>query len=553
MTATLLVGLMAAGLLGTIVPALGYFPALGGTRFTLDPWRELLQLPGFWSSVRISLVTGIGTTILSLAIVAAFCAAWHGTAWFKAAERMLAPMLSLPHAAVAFGIAFLVAPSGWILRLLSPSLTGFTRPPDWLIIHDPNGLALMAGLVAKEVPYLLIMTLAALGQTDAERLRTVARTFSYGLMNGWLKAIFPRVYPQIRLPVLAVLAYGVSVVDVAIILGPTTPAPLAPRLVQLFNDPNLEMRFVASAGALLQVILLASCIGLWFVLEKTLRRLGILWICSGHRGRNDVVPRYLAGGTMLLVIGLIGFSAFCISIWSFAGSWRFPDVLPSEVTLANWSRNLPSIEAILFNTVAVAGTAVVVGLPLAVGILEYESRAERRSFVGRSGFLYAPLLIPQIAFMFGTQILLVLAGLDGRWIALTWIHLVFVFPYLFLSLSDAYRAWDERYTRTALCLGASAARAFFYIKLPILLRPIAVSAAVGFAVSIGLYLPTLFAGSGRFPTLTTEMVTLSAGGDNRLISLYALLQMILPLIAFSIATGVPAWIFRNRQGMQVAR
>src|SRR5215510_15100666 len=109
LTATVLVALMAAGLLGTIFPAFGYLPALGGTRFTLDAWRELFQLPALWSSVRISLVTGIGATVLSLAIVAAFCAAWHGTAWFKAAERMLAPMLSLPHAAVAFGIAFLLA------------------------------------------------------------------------------------------------------------------------------------------------------------------------------------------------------------------------------------------------------------------------------------------------------------------------------------------------------------------------------------------------------------------------------------------------------------
>ena len=39
--------------------------------------------------------------------------------------------------------------------------------------------------------------------------------------------------------------------------------------------------------------------------------------------------------------------------------------------------------------------------------------------------------------------------------------------------------------------------------------------AVGFAVSAGLYLPTLFAGGGRFVTLTTEAVTLASGGDRR--------------------------------------
>src|SRR5262249_51184801 len=154
-------------------------------------------------------------------------------------------------------------------------------------------------------------------------------------------------------------------------------------------------------------------------------------------------------------------------------------------------------------------------------------------------------VVPQIAFLFGVQILLVLARLDGHWLALAWVHLVFVFPYVFLSLSDAYRAWDERYNRTGLCLGATPARVFLWIKFPMLLRPITTAGAVGFAVSVGLYLPTLFAGSGRFPTLTTEAVTLSAGGDSRLIGLYALLQMTLPLLGFNFASAVPGWLFRH--------
>src|SRR5262249_17406431 len=153
--------------------------------------------------------------------------------------------------------------SGWIVRLLSPWATGFTRPPDWLIIHDPRGLSLMAGLIAKEVPYLLLMTLAALGQTNAAQTRRIATTLGYRPITGWLKAVFPSFFPQIRLPVFAVLAYGLSVVDVALILGPTTPMPLGPRLVQLFNDPDLNLHFVASAGALLQLALVILCLGGW--------------------------------------------------------------------------------------------------------------------------------------------------------------------------------------------------------------------------------------------------------------------------------------------------
>lgn len=59
--------------------------------------------------------------------------------------------------------------------------------------------------------------------------------------------------------------------------------------------------------------------------------------------------------------------------------------------------------------------------------------------------------------------------------------------------------------------------------------------AVGFAVSVAQYLPTIFAGSGRFVTLTTEAVTLAASSNRRVIGVYTALQSILPLSVFAVA------------------
>ena len=145
--------------------------------------------------------------------------------------------------------------------------------------------------------------------------------------------------------------------------------------------------------------------------------------------------------------------------------------------------------------------------------------------------------------------LFVWLGLDGVWPGLLWSHLVFVLPYVFLSLRDPYRAWDPRYGRSALCLGAPPWRVFWRIKFPMLLRPLLIASAVGFAVSVAQYLPTLFAGAGRFQTLTTEAVALSAGGNRRLIGAFGVLQMLLPLAGFALALGLPAWLYRNRRGM----
>jgi putative thiamine transport system permease protein len=61
---------------------------------------------------------------------------------------------------------------------------------------------------------------------------------------------------------------------------------------------------------------------------------------------------------------------------------------------------------------------------------------------------------------------------------------------------------------------------------------------VGFAVSVAQYLPTLYVGAGRFATVTTEAVTLAAGGQRTLMSAYAVLQMFLPLLAFAVAAAL---------------
>ena len=98
----------------------------------------------------------------------------------------------------------------------------------------------------------------------------------------------------------------------------------------------------------------------------------------------------------------------------------------------------------------------------------------------------------------------------------------------------------------------SRSRIFWRIRLPILLRPVLTAAAVGFAVSIGQYLPTLLVGAGRWPTLATEAVALSSGGDRRVIGVYAILQLLLPAIGFLAATMIPAILYARRRDMMAS-
>lgn len=547
----LLTGPIAFGLAGTLIPAFGFLPVLGGEAFTLAHFRSLFHEPAIFVSAALSFAAGLATVLVSLLAVMLFVAGWAETRLFGQVQHLVSPLLSLPHAAAALALAFLIAPSGLLARLVSPELTGWERPPDVLILRDPLGVAMMAGLVVKEIPFLLLMTLAALPQVPLARTRMLTASMGYGRVAGFLLGLWPAVYAQIRLPVFAVIAFASSVVDVAVILGPTTPAPLAVRLTQWMNDPDLSMRHLASAGALLQLCVTAAALGAWVVLERVGRTLCTRTALAGTRLRRDAFLRGIGIGGMTFSAGAVFAGLGALALWSFAGLWQFPDALPSSFTLKNWMTVMPRVIEPLGTTIAAGLLSAAVASLLAMLCLMHEEETGRRPDRGALFLLYMPLLVPQVAFLFGLQFLFIYTGVLGTLPVLVLAHLVFVMPYAYLSLKDPWHAFDRRYLQVAAGFGKRRWRRLLFIRLPMMMRPLLTMAAIGFAVSVGLYLPTVLMGAGRLTTITSEAVALASGGDRRIIGVYAFWQMLLPLLGFAIATLVPALIFRHFRGMQI--
>lgn len=551
-----LIGPLICGMLATLLPAFGYFPALGGNTLSLQPFRDVFAAPGIERSIGISLASGVVTAAISIIFVMLFFAAWSGTRLFSSAQHLLSPLLSIPHAAAAFGLAFMIMPSGWIMRLISPELTGFSRPPDWIIIHDPWAISMMAGLIAKEIPFLFLVALAALPQAKPVQYSRITTGLGFGRIAGFLFGVWPLVYRQIRLAVFAVIAYSSSVVDVALILGPTNPPPLAVQLVRWMSDPDLGLRFTASAGALVQLGVTATALLIWLLLE----RLGGLTIgffaYRGFRFRRDKLARGITAAGMIAPAAAVIAGLVILALWSVSGFWGFPDALPESYTLRTWNRQLGAIAEPFHNTWITGAIVTLIAVAITLSCLEREAqrRADRaRTPVTRAlAIVYLPLIVPQASFVFGLQLFFLWTGFNGTFSALLLVHLVFVLPYVFLSLSDPWRALDPRFSLTAASLGAGRARIFWRVKVPMLLRAILTAAAIGFAVSIGQYLPTLLIGAGRWPTLTTEAVALASGGDRRVIGVYAFLQMVLPFAGFLVAGLIPLLLFSNRRGLHAS-
>ncbi|SXT09037.1 ABC transporter permease [Klebsiella pneumoniae] len=166
------------------------------------------------------------------------------------------------------------------------------------------------------------------------------------------------------------------------------------------------------------------------------------------------------------------------------------------------------------------------------------------------GWVWLPLVLPALPLADGQYRLALYAWLDGDWWTVLWGHLLWVVPWMLFILRPALRQRDPRLTVVARTLGWGSTRIFWLLTLPSLTRPLLTALAVGFSVSIAQYLPTLWLGAGRIPTLTSQAVALSSGGEAQTLAAQALWQLLLPAVCFTL-TALLAWLAgRYRRGLR---
>lgn len=536
------------GLAHSLGAGFGHFPALGAVGPSLQPWQDLAAMPGMARAAVLSLWTGLAATALSLLLAVGVLAALQGR--MRRLRPLLAPLLAAPHAAVAIGLAFVLAPSGWLARGLAP-LVGWARPPDLATVGDPFGLALILGLVVKELPFLLLLLLGATTQIPLRQHLEAGRSLGYGRAACWLWLILPQLWPLVRLPVMVVLAFSISVVDMALILGPSNPPTLAVLVARMFADPDLRAILPASAGGLLQLALALAAFALILGTARLLAGAGRAILRQGRRAVWAdpllILPVAVAGAMMLLA----GLAFAALALWSISFAWRWPDLWPASLSLRVWA-DAARWSGTVATTALIGAVATSLALLTAILWLDSGDRLGRR---GQEGWLRAaihiPLLLPQLSFLIGLAGLMILGPLPPM-VAVIWGHWLFVFPYVMIALAGPWAALDPRLDRSAAALGAGPWRRLWQVKLPVLLAPICTAAAVGFAVSVAQYLPTLFLGGGRVETLTTEAVALSSGSDRRVAAVHAVLQAALPWAIFLAALILPAALHRNRRALKGA-
>jgi putative thiamine transport system permease protein len=533
--------LPAALLLIAGLPLLATAALALGALFDAAAWRALAQDPQLPRALGLSLWTGLASTAIAWWATRALLSQAFVQQRLAALLRGLPAMLATPHAAFAIGLAFLLAPSGWLLRAFSPWLTGFDFPPPWPTTQDPWGLGLIAALVFKEIPFLL-WTAATQLQRDDVRQRwraehALAQTLGYSPRRAFARVVWPQLAPRLAGPLLAVLAYGLTVVDMALVIGPASPPTLAVLAWQWLQDADLATHAQGAAAGGVLVLSLGLSVALWQAVQALARRRSRQ--PNGRRGRAPGLERSgLPWGAWLLA-GTYGTVLLALAVGSVAGIWPFPALWPEAFTAQAWQSVWASRGTVL-TTLGLAAASAALALAWAVAWLE---SAPRHWDAALRPLLYLPLLLPAVLWVVGLYGLALWLRWEGQWPALLLAHTLMALPYTLLALAPAYTGFDPRYRAISDSLGHGHWRFLLGVKWPLLRRALAASAAVGFAVSVAQYLPTLYLGAGRWATVTTEAVTLAAGAQRSLTSAYAALQWLLPVLGFALA----AWVGRPRR------
>ena len=542
-----------AGLVGVIFPALGYFPAIGANSFSLDVFRTLFALDDIWHMVWLSLFTGVGSTLLAMAGAFLLLATFYQSSWLEKVQGLLSPFLVFPHAAAAIALLFVLSPSGIFARLMV--LGGDDVPPvagSSFFPYDEFGFSVLLALSLKELPFIILMALSVMSQPLIKKKLlgyvNVGSSLGYSPTASFFKLVAPSIFTQIKLPILAVLVFATSNVEIPLILGSNNPSTLAVAIMHWFNHIDLSMRLLASGAAVLQVAVSGVALLLFFAVEHFLMYLGKQSLMKGRRHGADALVRGIGYGIVSLYVILISTVIYAVVMYSIAKHWPFPALLPEGVTFLHWGTALEALATPLVNSLLLGMLVSTSAMLLVLFTLESEQLkpAARHANSAFSISLFLPLLVPGVAFLYGLVWFQQLVLQNAVWFHTYIAHMVYVVPYVFLSMAVAYRKFDNRYAMVAQSLGKTPWQVFYRIKLPLMLNAILVAWALGLAISFSQYLPTLLASGGTIATITTEAVASVSGSSTRLTAVYVIIQGAMPLIGFVIAWYLPGVLMKNR-------
>lgn len=239
--------------------------------------------------------------------------------------------------------------------------------------------------------------------------------------------------------------------------------------------------------------------------------------------RSRVAVGFVVAALLLPLLPLV--------IWSVAGSWRYPDVVPGRFTRRGLDLVLDAevveatVTSLLIATI-VAALACAIGLSAGRAIGLYRFRGRRLV----QFLLLAPVIVPGLAVTLGIQVFFVRYGLSDTVTGVVLVQLMPTVPYAATLLAAAYANLDVDYERQSRSLGAGPVRTFVSVTLPLLRPALVTTALLTFSISWSEYILTLLIGGGQVTTLPLLLFAAIGSSDRTAAAALGLLVVVPPVL-----------------------
>lgn len=178
-------------------------------------------------------------------------------------------------------------------------------------------------------------------------------------------------------------------------------------------------------------------------------------------------------------------------------SWRWYEALAHDAALIEALRNSLVLGVVSSLFAAVIGTLGAIGMARVhyktKGMMEYLSTI--------------PLMLPEIILGMVFMAFFSLLRLPFGWLTLIIAHTSFCIPYIFLMVKARLVGIDKSLEEAARDLGASPARAFFDITLPLILPAVVSGCVLAFAMSFDDVVISIFVNGPTLSTLPIKVYT----------------------------------------------
>lgn len=211
-------------------------------------WTSTLSDPAFHDAVRFTLWIAVATTVVSAPLAVLLAAAVRRSRLGAAIAGLPVPMA---HVAVAGLVVAWLAPGGLVERLFG------SLPFD--VVADRHGVGIVLTYVAKEVPFLALVVIAAWDPATEERAE-VAAAFGARRRQVLRDVVVPRVAPALVLASVVVAAFVIGATEVPLVVGASSTETIATWAIDVVRLRGPVARADATVALLVATVLAVAVV-----------------------------------------------------------------------------------------------------------------------------------------------------------------------------------------------------------------------------------------------------------------------------------------------------